>query len=173
LEFSIFGCSLIQIHSNYLRLEPIKSFNLSQTKDNLFFRKHSSGTRIFDPTRNHFYLATKEEVVRQSFIQFIIKTLNYPLGRIASEKKIVVNGVTKRFDICVFDRSGAPYILIECKAPDVPIDQSVMNQIANYNEVLKVPFLVVTNGKDSFCAKIDFESSTYTLVDALPKNYLI
>ena len=61
----------------------------------------------------------------------------------------------RRFDVVVFDRSGTPWLLVECKAPSVPLRRQVFDQAFRYNITLSAPYVAVTNGVTHFCGKID------------------
>ena len=101
---------------------------------------------IFDFLRKKHLVLTPEEWVRQHWIRFLIDHQNFPKGLVTSEKGLVYNGLQKRTDLLVFDRSGLPYFLIECKAPEVEINQKVLSQAVAYNQTLKCPFIALSNG---------------------------
>ena len=123
---------------------------------------------VFDVIRKKFVALTPEESVRQNWIRYLIEQMKYPRGFIAVEKKIVVNELTKRCDLIVHERSGKPFLLIECKSPDVAINQQVFDQIARYNLSLNVKYLVVSNGNTHYGALINFEERNYTFMESLP-----
>ncbi len=102
---------------------------------------------VFDGLRKKYILLTPEEWVRQHWIRFLIDHQGFPKGLLVSERGLVYNGLQKRTDLLVFDRSGLPYFLIECKAPDVEINQKVLSQAIAYNQTLKCPFIALSNGK--------------------------
>jgi len=102
---------------------------------------------IYDFLRKKHLLLTPEEWVRQHWIRFLIDQQGFPKGLIASERGLIYNGLQKRTDLLVFDRSGLPYFLIECKAPEVEINQKVLAQAIAYNQTLKCPFIALSNGK--------------------------
>ena len=102
---------------------------------------------IFDLLRKKYLLLTPEEWVRQHWIHFLISNQGYPKGLLALEKGLVYNGLQKRTDLVVFDRAGLPYLLVECKAPDIEINQQVLSQALAYNQTLKCPFIALTNGR--------------------------
>ena len=110
---------------------------------------------IFDIVRKKYLVLTPEEWVRQNFIHFLINDKNYPAGLIAVEKGLKLNELQKRADVLVY-KNAQPMVLIECKAPGIKISREVFEQIARYNMVFKVPYLLVTNGMQHYCAKIDF-----------------
>lgn len=103
-------------------------------------------------------ILTPEEWVRQHVIHFLISEIKIPIGRIASELTITVNNLVRRCDIVVFDAFGSPKIIVECKAPEIPITENVFYQIAQYNRKLDVTFLMMTNGVNHFCCQIDKNS---------------
>lgn len=112
------------------------------------FRMQAEGERqfIFDNLRKSWLLLTPEEWVRQNFLQYLMQVKKYPATLIALEKEINLNGLKKRFDVLVYDPQHQPWMLVECKAETVPLNQSVLEQVLRYNLSLPVPFLVITNG---------------------------
>ena len=87
-----------------------------------------------------------EEWVRQHVLHHLNDQLGYPLGCMSVEHQLTLNGMSRRADIVAFTRDGAPQVLVECKAPNVALNQEAVNQAARYNLVLNVPVLLVTNG---------------------------
>jgi len=87
---------------------------------------------------------------------------------IAVEQMIVYNTMQRRCDIIVYSRKGTPRLIVECKASSIEINQKAFEQIARYNLVLKVPYLVVTNGLTHICCKISFEQSNYVFLKEIP-----
>ena len=123
---------------------------------------------IYDSFRQKYVRLTPEEWVRQHFLHYLTQELDVPRGLVAVEKKVVVHGQPQRADVVVYDRSGDPLLLVECKAPDTPIKQSTFDQGARYNAVLGAPFLVITNGLDHYACRIDLGARTYAFLDDLP-----
>lgn len=113
-------------------------------------KEENDKLHIFDIIRKRFITLTPEEWVRQHFVQFLIEELNYPAGKIGNEIGFKVNGLTKRCDTVVYDNYGKPLIIVEYKAPKIPINQSVFDQIFVYNTKLNVPYLFVSNGMNHF-----------------------
>lgn len=101
---------------------------------------------IFDPIRKQWVILTPEEWVRQNFIQYLLQTLKYPAALIGVEKEITLGEMKKRSDITVFDRNGAPWMIIECKAMYVPLNSQVLDQVLRYNQTLQSSYVVITNG---------------------------
>ncbi len=104
---------------------------------------------IFCVIRKRWYLITPEEWVRQNFLLYLIHTLKYPASLIAVEKQLKLSEVKKRFDIVVYHNT-VPSIIIECKEMNVPLSESTIHQVLNYNSNVQAPYIVVTNG--SYCA---------------------
>ena len=126
-------------------------------------------TEIFDPVRRKFLVLQPEELVRQLTLLYLLDR-GFSIKKMRTEIGITINGLQKRCDILVFDKNLQPFLLVECKAANVDIDEAVFQQIARYNLVLNVPFLMVTNGKTTyFCARTeggwDFIENLH-----LPKN---
>src|SRR3989339_1264565 len=113
--------------------------------------------KIFDELRKLWLILTPEEWVRQHVVKYLIQEKKYPASLIAIEAGIEVNKLKKRCDIVVFDNTGTPKMIVECKAPEIKITQKVFDQIASYNMKLKVDFLLITNGLKNFCCEIDYE----------------
>jgi hypothetical protein len=123
---------------------------------------------IFDPVRRKKVRKTPEELVRQSMLLVLNKLFNIPFSRMAVERKIEVMKMLKRFDIVVYSKLGHPYILVECKSPQLQMSQNFFDQAARYNIVLKSPYLCITNGIILKAVKINFEKNQYDFVNSLP-----
>lgn len=123
---------------------------------------------IFDNIRKKYVALTPEEFVRQFFIDFLINTMNYPAGLICVEKCVTVNNMRQRADILLYNRSGKPVMIIECKSPNVKIGQETIEQAARYNLSLNVKYLSITNGKTTYCVKLDAEGQNHQLLAEFP-----
>ena len=137
-------------------------------QDRLVFRKSGGQRMIHDPIRRKYLVQTPEETVRQLTVQYLIEEKGYPQNRISVEKALKVNELTKSFDILVFERAMKPFLLVECKAPNIPISQDTFRQIAIYNMPLSVRFLMVTNGNDTYCCEMDYEAASFTFLEEVP-----
>lgn len=115
------------------------------------FRVQKEGeiNRIFDENRRAWVKLTPEEWVRQNFYQWLVQVMEYPASMIAIEKEIRLFELTKRFDLLVFDRDHKPWMIVECKAPSVPLNEKTLMQVLRYNMAVPVPYIVMTNG--SYC----------------------
>jgi len=125
---------------------------------------------IFDSIRKKYLVLLPEEWVRQNFIQFLIQDKCFAPSLIAIEKGLKLNELNKRADIVVYNNQAQPIVLVECKAPNVKINQETFEQVARYNMVFKVPYLIVTNGMNHYCAKIDFKENNFQFLEEIP-NY--
>jgi len=133
------------------------------------FKNSENKVSIFDEIRKKFILLTPEEWVRQHVVQFLLQDKKYPKSYINVEKLIKINDLSKRYDGVVFQPNGEIFLLIECKAPEVPISQQTFDQIARYNLVLKAKYLMVTNGLNHYFCQMDFENEKYVFLRELPE----
>ena len=133
------------------------------------FKNSENKVSIFDSIRKKFILLTPEEWVRQHVIVFLLDVKKYPKSLINVEKTVKVNGMNKRYDIVVFNPDGSIFLLIECKAPEVKINQRTFDQIARYNLILNAQYLMVTNGLNHYFCEMDFENEKYTFLKELPE----
>ena len=122
---------------------------------------------IWDEIRRKWILLSPEELVRQLVIQHLLVS-GFSSRLIQVEKKILYHGLSRRFDIVAYQKELIPFILIECKAPQVPLNQATFDQIAQYNMSLTVPFLWVTNGRQNFCCQMNYEERSYRFLDHIP-----
>ena len=133
------------------------------------FKNSENKVSIFDEVRKKFIILTPEEWVRQNVVQYLLQEKKYPKSYINVEKLIKVNGLSKRYDIIVYQTNGEIFLLIECKAPEIKIVQETFNQIARYNLTLKANYLMVTNGVNHYFCEMDFENEKYNFLKELPE----
>ena len=133
------------------------------------FKNSENKVAIFDEIRKKFVILTPEEWVRQNVVRFLLEEKKYPKSYVNVEKVIKINGLTKRYDVVVFQPNGQLFLLIECKAPEVAISQNTFDQIARYNMVLEAKYLMVTNGLNHYFCQMDFENEKYLFLKALPE----
>ena len=123
---------------------------------------------IFDVIRRRYVALTPEEWVRQHFTHFLLKEKGYPQGLLANEVQINLNGTRKRCDTVLYNRDLTARMIVEYKAPTVEITQAVFDQITRYNMVLKVDYLIVSNGMQHYCCRMDYENQSYTFLQDIP-----
>jgi len=124
---------------------------------------------IFDPVRQKYTALTPEEWVRQHFVNYLLTAKGYPRQLIANEVAIKLNQTAKRCDTVVYDRYLDPLVVIEYKSPMVEISSQVFDQIVRYNMVLRVPYLIVSNGLSHYCCLIDYKTQGYSFLEEIPE----
>ncbi len=122
---------------------------------------------IFCIIRKQWLLLTEEEWVRQNFVKYLITVLNYPATLIALEKGLHLNELKKRFDILIYDANHKPWMLVECKEPNVVLNEIVLQQVLRYNMTVPVEYIVLTNGSNTIGWKKS--DGKLNLLSELPK----
>lgn len=119
-----------------------------------------SATRIFDPVRRSWVVLTPEEWVRQHCLNWLLQR-GYPLGRCSVERRVdgKAHSASQRFDLLWRNSHLEPFLLIECKSATMPINDDTLRQTAWYNLTLKAPFILLTNGRMAFCARVANDGS--------------
>jgi type I site-specific restriction endonuclease len=113
-------------------------------------KKRGPQTLIFDSVRRKWLVLTPEEWVRQHLINFLVTVKKFPASSIAVEKELALNDLKRRFDIVVYDNQLRPYLIVECKAPYVPLSPVVIEQTLRYNLTIKAPLLMISNGINDY-----------------------
>ncbi len=144
-----------------LRLERFSSY--------LSVKESGNQRMVRGEIRKKWLVLQPEEFVRQLLLQFLIRDMRYNRNRITVERGVAVNGEPKRTDILIFDQDMRPFLLIECKAPRVPLTTDVFRQAAHYNGPLRVPYLMISNGRESYVAAIDYTTQEYRLLRQVPE----
>ncbi len=111
---------------------------------------------------------TPEEWVRQHVIHWLFTYHGVAPGLIGVEKALLVNGLPKRTDITAASNDGTFRLLVECKAPEVSLNQAVADQALRYNMAARIPYVWITNGIDHYLFALDAGSGQYQRLDALP-----
>lgn len=125
---------------------------------------------VFDGLRRKYVSLTPEEWVRQHFVNYLITEKKFPPNLIANEMQINLNGLMKRCDTVVYNSHLTPLVIVEYKAPEVKISQQVFEQVVRYNIVLRVRYLIVSNGINHYCCLMDYENQTFSYLKFIP-NY--
>lgn len=116
------------------------------------------GDKVLDVLRHRFVALTPEEWVRQHVVHLLTDVMMYPRELVQTEGTIEVNGLARRCDIVVHrkaDEGLQPVMIVECKAPSVPLSQKVLDQASRYNLALHVSHLFITNGMRHLLFRID------------------
>ncbi len=124
--------------------------------------------QVFDMIRQRYVALTPEEWVRQHFVHFLLNYKGYPKSLMANEVQIKLNKVVRRCDTVLYNRELTARMIVEYKAPDVEITQAVFDQISRYNLVLKVDYLIVSNGIKHYCCRMDYVNNSYTFLNDIP-----
>lgn len=136
-----------------------------------FFKIKSEDNRkyIFDEIRRKYILLTPEEWVRQNFIKYMVSEKNCPQQLISVEMEFKMNKLSRRCDIVVFNSAGKPNLIVECKSPEVQINQDIFDQIVNYNINFNVDYLIVTNGLKHYCCKLEKSKKSFIFIEKIPE----
>ncbi len=126
--------------------------------------------RLYDPLRRKWVARTPEEEVRQAVIAWLRDVQGFPVGLMESEYGFFYNRRRYRADVLVFDRQLQPYLLVECKAPEVPLGQAVVDQVVRYTRVLPVRYVMVTNGRTTHLLVRSEDGSSYEALTAMPDS---
>lgn len=122
---------------------------------------------VWDPLRKQYTRLTPEEFVRQHFINYLIRYKGYPEGLLANEVCIRQGNLRRRCDTVLYDRQLQAQMIIEYKAPYVEIRQETFDQILRYSMSLKVKWLIVSNGLQHYCCRIN-ENGNYSFEKEVP-----
>ncbi len=125
-------------------------------------------TYIYDIIRKKFVVLQPEEWVRQHWIHHMIYSKGYPKSHINVEKKVTLNSINKRYDMVVFNSDGSIKILVECKAPEVQINQDTFDQIARYNLKMQAEYLIVSNGINHYFCSLNYREEMYEFIVDIP-----
>lgn len=123
---------------------------------------------IFDPFRKKYVVLTPEEWVRQNFLNYLVKEMDYPRALMSIEKEMQLGELRKRCDIVVYTREAEPWMIVECKEMGVPLNNLVLEQIVRYHIALPVPYLVITNGGNTWCCKMNTMEGKWEFIPSLP-----
>ncbi len=176
--FVCFWCQLIKRNKSAILCQKNIIFAVF-CKDNKMislnlppFNIKLSGTKqqpkVFDVLRRKYVTLTPEEWVRQHFIHYLINNKNYPVGLLANEVKLSLGEKTMRADSVLYNHALKPIVVMEYKAPTVAITERVFTQITSYNTLLQVEFLIVSNGLQHYCCRVNKQNNTYEFLEHIP-----
>lgn len=142
--------------------------NLTIPTYNFKLKKYNEKIYLWDGIRSKYVRYTQEEWVRQNFIMLLIHNMGYIKNLISLEKTFSNNDKRMRYDILIY-KNNMPKMLVECKNPSIALDNRLVQQITAYNYKLKVPFIIVTNGINFICLKINYQNTvSYNFWDHIP-----
>jgi hypothetical protein len=123
---------------------------------------------IFDFLRRKYVTLTPEEWVRQHFTHYLIAHKGYPKGLMGNEVELHVGEKRLRCDTILYNKQNQPQMIIEYKAPTIQIQQKTFDQISVYNLLLHVDYLIVSNGLQHYCCKMDYDNQKYLFLQDIP-----
>ncbi len=119
-------------------------------------RKSCGEIEVWDALRGRWLKLTPEEWVRRHLLEWLLRE-GVPPMQIIQEYPVLLNGQPQRADVVVVDAEAKPLLLVECKAAEVELSQSVLDQLIRYNSVVGARYLMITNGRVHHCYAFDGE----------------
>ena len=132
------------------------------------FKQEEESRFVLDIFRKRYVMFTPEEEVRQRFARYLIEEKEFPTALIMTEFTLKLNEMVRGCDILIHKPAGQPAVLVECKAPEVKISQETFDQVARYNLVFNVKYLMVTNGLKHYCCYLDFATRKVEFMKEVP-----
>lgn len=132
-------------------------------------KNENNKTFIWDVIRRKYIILTPEEWVRQHFIHLLINDLGYSRNLIRCEMGHLQNTLQKRTDLVVFNKEGNAEMLVELKAPSIPLAKDVMNQTLIYNKEINASVIVISNGMQTGCFKKG-QNDEWLILTEIPRN---
>ena len=130
-------------------------------------KKEDNTEFIFDAFRKRWLVLTPEEWVRQNMLQYLTGIKKYPAKLIAIEKEISLGELKKRCDIVVYNRNALPWMIIECKEMNAPLNSKTLEQILRYHITLPATYLVITNG--TYCFGFEKKDGQFYEMNTIPE----
>lgn len=123
---------------------------------------------IFCQVRKKYLVLTPEEWVRQNLISFLNKEHGHPISLMKIEREVKGGHRQKRADLIIYNTSGKPQLLVECKAPTEKLTKETFFQLGRYNRFVRAALLLASNGMQHFCCQIT-ETNEFEFLDEIPK----
>jgi hypothetical protein len=131
-------------------------------------RRTAAGrTEVFDAVRGRWLVLTPEEWVRRHVVEYMLSECGFEPQQIVEEYPVEINGMAQRADIVAMDSAGEPHIVVECKEPNIKVDNEVLAQVVRYNSILKCRYVVITNGLTTYCYAHN-EDGSYSPINHFP-----
>lgn len=128
-----------------------------------------------DPVRQKLIYITPEETVRQQAISYLRDILGTPEEMIVVEQHLSHYGIEsrKRADIVVHamddNNIQRPIAVVECKAPEVYLDEKAVNQMLDYCDLIGADYAMLVNGNRQICFRYNEQAHRYDEIEELPK----
>ena len=146
-------------------------YELNLPKYGIKIANENGHQTIFDVLRRKYVALTPEEWVRQHFVHYLIEHKGYPASLLANEIQLKCGDKVLRADSVLYSRELRPRMIIEYKAPHIPITQKVFDQISVYNLLLHVDYLVVSNGLEHYICRMDYDGKKYLFLEEIPDYF--
>ena len=143
-------------------------YELNLPKYGIKIKNDKGHQSIFDVLRRKYVALTPEEWVRQHFVHYLIEHKGYPMALLQNEVQLRCGQKRLRCDSILYRSDGSARMILEYKAPSVAITKKVIEQIATYNMLLHVDYLIVSNGNNHYCFKTDYERKRFILLEEIP-----
>ena len=138
--------------------------------ESIRLRKTANGKHeVLDVLRQRFVALTPEEWVRQHFVHFLVSHKGYPAALMANAVELTVGGKRRRCDSVLFDKERRPRMIIEYKAESIPLTDKVLTQVATYNMLLHVDYLMVSNGNTHLCLHYNHGKRKWEFLPGIPQ----
>lgn len=132
-------------------------------------RRTANGrTEVFDRVRGRWLVLTPEEWVRRHVVEYLRNECGFQPEQIVEEHPVNINGMSQRADIVVVGCDIKPLLVVECKEPNIKIDNDVLAQVVRYNSVLNCRYIAITNGISTFCYEHS-DNGGYTPINQFPR----
>ncbi len=152
----------------FCRCKDNKMFRLNLPQYEIKIGEKDGKRTIFDFLRRKHVALTPEEWVRQHFTHFLTEHKGYPKGLMGNEVELHIGDKRLRCDTILYNKQGEPRMIIEYKAPTIQIQQKTFDQISVYNLLLHVDYLIVSNGLQHYCCKMDYDNQKYLFLQDIP-----
>ena len=149
-------------------LKDDKMFRLNLPEYEIKVSEKCGKRVIFDFLRQKYVALTPEEWVRQHFVHYLVEHKGYPKGLLGNEIELKIGDKRLRCDSILYNKVAQPQMIIEYKAPTIQLQQKTFDQISAYNLLLKVDYLIVSNGLRHYCCKMDYGNQRYLFLDDIP-----
>lgn len=143
--------------------------NLPECEDIKLRMTQDGRHEVLDILRQRFVVLTPEEWVRQHFVHFLINHRGYPAALMANEVELTVGGKHLRCDSVLFDKNRQPRMIMEYKAESIPLTEKVVTQIATYNMLLHVDYMIVSNGNTHLCLRYNHDKERWEAIPDIPR----